>query len=72
MADYQEYEMSEADIDKTIAYLKTIDPEHATSEDAIAYLEYYQAKFHALGHVLSDEELQQLYDEFASQRPKGE
>lgn len=72
MADYQEYEMSEADIDKTIAYLKTIDPEHATPEDAIAYLEYYQAKFHALGHVLSDEELQQLYDEFASQRSKGE
>jgi len=72
MADYQEYEISEADIDKTIAYLKTIDPEHATPEDAIAYLEYYQAKFHALGHVLSDEELQQLYDEFASQRSKGE
>lgn len=72
MADYQEYEISEADIDKTIAYLKTIDPEHATPEDAIAYLEYYQAKFHALGHVLSDGELQQLYDEFASQRSKGE
>ncbi len=72
MADYQEYEISEADIDKTIAYLKTIDPENATPEDAIAYLEYYQAKFHALGHVLSDEELQQLYDEFASQRSKGE
>jgi hypothetical protein len=72
MADHKEYEMSEADIDKTIAYLKTIDPEHATPEDAIAYLEYYQAKFHALGHVLTDEELQQLYDEFASQRSKGE
>ncbi|HLZ14964.1 MAG TPA: hypothetical protein VKQ34_03140 [Candidatus Saccharimonadales bacterium] len=72
MADHQEYEMSEADIDKTIAYLKTIDPEHATPEDAIAYLGYYQAKFHALGHVLSDEELKQLYDEFASKRSKGE
>jgi cytochrome oxidase Cu insertion factor (SCO1/SenC/PrrC family) len=72
MADYQKYEMSEADIDKTIAYLKTVDPERATPEDAIAYLEYYQAKFHALGHVLTDEELRQLYDEFASQRAKGE
>jgi hypothetical protein len=72
MADYQKYEMSEADIDKTIVYLKTVDPEHATPEDAIAYLEYYQVKFHALGHVLTDEELQQLYDEFASQRAKGE
>lgn len=72
MADYKEYEMSEADINKTIAYLKTVDPEHAAPEDAVAYLNYYLAKFHALGHVLSDEELQLLYDEFASQRPKGE
>lgn len=68
MADYQEYEISEADIDKTIAYLKTVDPEHATPEDAIAYLEYYQARFHALGHVLSDEEMLELYNKFASSR----
>lgn len=72
MADHQEYQMSEADIDKTIAYLRTINPKHATPEDAIAYLKSYQAKFHALGHVLTDEELQQLYDEFASKRSKGE
>ena len=60
--------MNEADIDKTIAYLKTIDPEHATPEDAIAYLEYYQTVIHELGHQLSDDELKQLYEEFSAKR----
>ena len=57
MSDFRPYEMNEADIDKTIAYLKTIDPEHATPEDAIAYLEYYQTVIHELGHQFSDDEL---------------
>ena len=68
MTNQEPYEMSEADIDKTIAYLKTIDPEHATPEDAIAYLEYYQTMFHKLGHVLSEDEMRKLYDEFSSNR----
>ena len=68
MADYEPYEMTEADIDKVIAYLKTIDPDHATPEDAIAFLEYYQTVFHELGHVLTDEEMQKLYNEFAQKR----
>lgn len=62
MADFQEYEMNQEDIDKVIAYLKTIDPENATPENAIAYLEKYQAKFHALGHVLTDKEMRKLYE----------
>lgn len=68
MSDFKPYEMNEADIDKTIAYLKTIDPEHATPEDAIAYLEYYQTVIHELGHQLSDDELQQLYQQFSAKR----
>lgn len=68
MSDFRPYEMNEADIDKTIAYLKTIDPEHATPEDAIAYLEYYQTVIHELGHQLSDDELKQLYEEFSAKR----
>ena len=68
MSDFKPYEMNEADIDKTIAYLKTIDPERATPEDAIAYLEYYQTVIHELGHQLSDDELQQLYEEFSAKR----
>ena len=66
MADFEPYEMSEEDIDKTIVYLKTLGYENPSPEDAIAYLEKYQAKFHALGHVLSEEEMKQLYDEFAN------
>ena len=68
MSDFKPYEMNEADIDKTIAYLKTIDPEHATPDDAIAYLEYYQTVIHELGHQLSDDELKQLYEEFSAKR----
>lgn len=68
MADYKPYEMTEADIDKVIAYLKTVDPDHATPEDAIAFLEYYQTVFHELGHVLTDEEMQKIYNEFAQKR----
>ena len=68
MSDFKPYEMNEADIDKTIAYLKTIDPEHATPKDAIAYLEYYQTVIHELGHQLSDDELKQLYEEFSAKR----
>lgn len=68
MADFQPYEMTEEDIDKTINYLKMLGYENATPEDAISYLEQYQAKFHALGHVLSDEELKQLYDEFSTKQ----
>ena len=37
MTDFEPYEINEADIDKTIAYLKTIDPDHATPEDAEKY-----------------------------------
>lgn len=70
MADSKPYELNEADIDKTIAYLKTIDPDHSTPEDAIAYLEYYQTVIHQLGHQLSDDDMQKLYDEFANKRAK--
>ena len=68
MADTEPYEINEADIDKTIAYLKTIDPNRATPEDAIAFLEYYQTVIHQLGHQLNDEQMQKLYEEFANKR----
>lgn len=60
----EQYQISEADIDKVIAYLKTIDPEKATPENAISFLEDYAKSFHELGHVLSDDELKELYDKF--------
>ena len=68
MADYEPYEINEADIDKVIAYLKIVDPEHASPEDAIAFLEYYKTVFHKLGHKLTDEEMRKLYEEFSDKR----
>ena len=68
MTDFKEYEASQEDIDKVVAYLKTIDPEHATPQDAIDFLTQYQEKFHQLGTVLTDDEMRQLYDEFAESR----
>jgi len=66
--EFEEYEMTDEDIEKAINHLKNIDPEHATREDAIEYLEYYRIKIHALGHQLTDEELHKLYDEFSQKR----
>jgi neutral trehalase len=68
MTDFKEYEANQEDIDKVVAYLKTIDPEHATPQDAIDFLTQYQEKFHQLGTVLTDDEMKQLYDEFAQSR----
>jgi hypothetical protein len=68
MTDFKEYEASQEDIDKVVAYLKTVDPEHATTQDAIDFLVLYQEKFHQLGTVLTDSEMKQLYDEFAQSR----
>lgn len=68
MKNYKPYEASQEDIDKVVAYLKTIDAEHATQHDAIAFLQYYQTKFHQLGSVLTDEEMSKLYDEFSKTR----
>lgn len=65
---FEEYQISESDIDKVIAYLKTIDPENATPENAIAFLGYYAKRFHEMGHVLSDDQLKHLYDEFTNNK----
>lgn len=68
MTDFKEYEASQEDIDKVVAYLKTIDPKHATTQDAIDFLMQYQEKFHQLGTILTDDEMKQLYKEFAQSR----
>lgn len=44
------YEITEADIDAMVRYLKINDPENATSEVAIKTLEDLQAGFHELAH----------------------
>lgn len=63
--EFDEYEVSEADVDKVLHYIRLKDPK-ATPEDAIAYLEQYAKLIHEAGHVLSDEDLRKLYDQFRS------
>ena len=46
----EEYEINEKDIDSVINYLKINDPENATPEKAIAFLEEMQIGLHMLEH----------------------
>ena len=46
----KDYEINEADIDRMILYIKTIDPDHATPEMAILMIETEYAKNHLLSH----------------------
>ena len=61
---FEEYQINETDIDKVIAYLKIVDSENATPENAIAFLEDYATRFHEMGHVLPDDQLKDLYTKF--------
>jgi len=65
---FEEYQINEADIDKIIAYLRIVDPKNATPENAIAFLKDYAKRFHEMGHVLSDDELKDLYDKFKNNK----
>lgn len=59
----KEYEIDEAEIDRMIRYLKTIDPEHATPEWAIRMLETEYAKNHRMSHE-NPEVLDLIYKDF--------
>lgn len=64
------YEINEKDIDRVLNYLKIHDPEHATPEMAIAFLEFYKAKFHEMAHTDLDK-LEDLYEEFKKGNKKA-
>jgi hypothetical protein len=63
----KEYQINEKDIDSTIRYLKTVDPENATPEMAIAFLEELQARVHLLAHE-NPELLEKIYLELKKKR----
>lgn len=63
----QRYEIDEKDIDSTVRYLKTVDPENATPETAIALLEHLKASVHMMAHE-NPEQLEKIYEELKSQR----
>jgi cytochrome oxidase Cu insertion factor (SCO1/SenC/PrrC family) len=61
------YEINEKDIDEVIRYLKTIDPENATPEMAIAFLEQLQASVHLMSHE-NPELLDKIYNDLKDKR----
>jgi cytochrome oxidase Cu insertion factor (SCO1/SenC/PrrC family) len=65
----KEYQINEKDIDSTINYLKSVDPENATPEMAIAFLEELQARVHILAHENPDL-LEQIYKDLKAKRLK--
>lgn len=63
----KQYELNEKDIDSTIRFLKTIDPENATPEMAIAFLERLQASVHMMAHE-NPELLEKIYQDLKESR----
>ena len=61
------YQLNEKDIEGTIRFLKTIDPEKATPEMAIALLEYFKGAFHELAHT-DPEKLEEILEDLKKQR----
>ena len=61
------YELNEKDIESTIRFLKTIDPEHATPEMAIEILEHLQMTFHTMSHD-DPELLEKIYWELKAKK----
>lgn len=62
MHDMSNYEINEKDIDSVINYLRINDPENATPEKAIAFLEELQSGLHMLEHTNPDL-LDKIYDD---------
>lgn len=64
------YELNEKDIDSAMGYLKTIDPENATPEMAIAFLEELHARVHLLAHE-NPALLEKVYKELKEKKARG-
>ncbi|MCL5411919.1 MAG: hypothetical protein M1150_04280 [Patescibacteria group bacterium] len=64
------YEINEKDIENVIRFLKTTDPDNATTEMAIAILEHLQAKFHEIGHA-EPEKLLEIYNDLKRELNKN-
>ena len=59
----KDYQITEADIENMIAYIKTVDPDNATPEMAIQILETEYAKNHMMSHDNPDV-LEAIYTDF--------
>lgn len=63
------YELNEKDIDSTLNFLRIYDPDNATPEKAIDFLEYLYASVHKMRHD-NPEKLEELYDLFKKDAEK--
>ena len=57
------YELNEKDIESTLGFLRVYDPDNATPEKAIDFLEYLYAGVHRISHTDPDK-LEDLYELF--------
>ena len=62
-----EYQLNEKDIESVIRYLKTIDPENATPEMAIAILEHLKTTYHTMNHE-DPEMLKKILEELKKEK----
>jgi hypothetical protein len=60
-----EYELNEKDIDSMVEYLRIFDPEHATPQRSIDFLEYLRVAVHEYAHSNPDK-LEELYRKFSA------
>ena len=60
------YELNEQDIDRTLNFLRIFDPENATPEQAIAFLEYMYVGAHMMQHT-DPKTVEELYSKFLEQ-----
>ena len=60
------YELNEKDIESTLKFLRIFDPENATPENAIAFLEYMYVSTHMMQHT-DPKGLEELYKAFVEQ-----
>lgn len=64
------YQINEKDVDAVLNYLKIHDPENATPEMAMAFLEFFKSQFHELAHTDPDK-LEEIYKEFKQEKIKN-
>ena len=63
------YQLNEKDIDSTLNFLRIFDPDNATPEKAIAFLEYMYVGAHMMQHA-DPKAVEELYKEYLDQQSK--
>jgi hypothetical protein len=61
------YELNEKDIDSTLNFLSIFDPENATPDNAISFLEYMYVGAHVMQHT-DPKAVEGLYKEYLGQK----